>query len=473
MSFSVSFRTFGCRLNQTETEGTAGAFAHAGARIVSFGEPADVVVFNTCTVTGKAEQKARREMRLALRRNPDAVLLATGCYAEMEPGAIAALAPRVVVLPGSRKSVLAKLATALYSAHAEGFDPLDEARRIVAESLGTRVDPFWFSIGDFRLRSRASLKIQDGCDNRCAYCRVCLARGGSVSLDPAEVVRRARGLAAAGYPEIVLTGVNLSQYSSGGRAFPDLLEILARETDTVAYRVSSWEPDRVDDAFLRAFASPRVRPHLHLAVQSGADPVLRAMGRAYRCDDVLRAAASVRSAKGDPFIGADLIVGFPGETDEDFSATMDFLAALDPAWVHVFPFSPRPGTRAWSMKPKIPERVAALRAAEVAAFATKSKRRFSERRIGNILEAVLETGGYGDEEPAEAGPCFAIADKDSSILHPAALTAAPVLHTRALSADYLKLEVHGVPAGYRGACRCRATAPGMDDSVDLLAEFVE
>ncbi|TFG79263.1 MAG: tRNA (N(6)-L-threonylcarbamoyladenosine(37)-C(2))-methylthiotransferase MtaB [Spirochaetales bacterium] len=473
MSFSVSFRTFGCRLNQTETESAASAFAHEGARIVPFGEPADVVIFNTCTVTGKAEQKARREMRLALRRNPDAVLLATGCYAEMEPGAIAALAPRVVVLPGSRKGLLAKLASELCSAHSYGLDPLDEARRIVAESLGTRVDPFWFSIGDFWQRSRASLKIQDGCDNRCAYCRVCLARGGSVSLDPAEAVRRARELVAIGYPEIVLTGVNLSQYSSGGLAFPGLLDLLARDTDGAAYRVSSWEPDRVDDAFLRAFSSPRVRPHLHLAVQSGSDPVLRAMGRAYRCDDVLRAAASVRSAKSDPFIGADLIVGFPGETDEDFSATMDFLAALDPAWVHVFPFSPRPGTRAWSMKPRIPERVAAQRAAEVTAFAKERKRWFSKRRIGGIIEAVLETGVYSDDEPSDTGPLFAITVKDSSVPCPVALTAAPVRHSRALSADYLKLEVCGVPAGYRGAFRCRATAPGTDDSVDLLAEFVD
>ncbi|HQO65423.1 MAG TPA: tRNA (N(6)-L-threonylcarbamoyladenosine(37)-C(2))-methylthiotransferase MtaB, partial [Spirochaetales bacterium] len=183
-SLRVSFRTFGCKLNQAETEALADGFSAAGAVVVGPGELADLVVFNTCTVTSKAEQKARREMRLALRRNPEAVAIATGCYAELEPEAVAAVAPRCVVVPGSRKGSVVGMASGLVAARLEGLDPLDELRRLAALAAGREADPFAFAPGDALFHSRPQLKVQDGCDNRCAYCRVCLARGHSVSLEP-------------------------------------------------------------------------------------------------------------------------------------------------------------------------------------------------------------------------------------------------------------------------------------------------
>jgi threonylcarbamoyladenosine tRNA methylthiotransferase MtaB len=447
MPLTVSFRTFGCRLNQTETEAVAASFAAAGARVVDFGQASDLVIFNTCTVTTKAEQKARREMRQALRLNIDAVIIATGCYAELDPQALHALAPRLVVIPGGRKGDLTGLAPELCAAFAEGLDLLEETRRLSDLAAGRPGDPFSFIPGDFRFRSRAALKIQDGCDNRCSYCRVCLARGASVSLDPSRIVQRVRSITEAGIPEIVLTGVNLSQYAAGNLQFPGLLELLCARTDSVAFRISSYEPDKIDGAFLKAFAEPRVRPHLHLPVQSGSDAMLGAMGRSYRRKDVLAAVAAARAVKGDPFIGMDIITGFPGETDDDFAATIDLLQRSEPAWIHAFVFSPRPGTKAFSMKPKIPERVAVARAQELARLAIAGKERFAARRIGTILQAVPE-----GLDPA-----------DDSLLPGKVLTA--------VSADFLRLEVRGVPPGARAVFPCLVTGSSSDHVHDLNAEF--
>ncbi len=451
MALRVAFRTFGCKLNQAETDSIANSFVRAGALIVDAESTADVVIFNTCTVTSKAEQKARREMRLALRRNPESVAIVTGCYAELDQEAVSAIAPRTLVIPGSKKDHVRAIAAGLVSAALEGLDVLDEARRLSSELSGRTPDPFAFVPGDARFHTRVQLKIQDGCSNRCAYCRVCLARGRSVSLEPDEALARAAALEASGVAEIVLTGVNLSQYRSGGLDLPGLLEHLIRGTSSVAFRVSSYEPDRVDDAFVRAFALPRVRPHLHLSVQSGSDRVLGAMGRHYTRDQVLRAADAVRAARSDPFIGADIILGFPGESDEDFAATIDVLRRLDPAWVHAFTFSPRPGTRAFDMKPRVPERVAVARAAVVQALAEEGKSRFAARRLGAIVRAVADA-----HEGIEAD------EGHGAIV--------------ATSAEYLKLLIGGVPAGFRGEFSClvdSAATPGAHGSgMDLLAHFV-
>lgn len=447
MPLTVSFRTFGCRLNQTETEAIAASFAVAGAQVADFGQASDIVVFNTCTVTTKAEQKARREMRQALRLNEDAVIIATGCYAELDPQALHALAPRLVVIPGGRKGDLPHLAPELCAAFAEGLDLLEETRRLVGLAAGQPGDPFSFIPGDFRFRARAALKIQDGCNNRCSYCRVCLARGNSISLDPSEIVQRARIIADAGIPEIVLTGVNLSQYVAGGLHFPGLLNLLCAQTDSVAFRISSYEPDKIDDTFLEAFAEPRVRPHLHLPVQSGSDTILGSMGRSYRRNAVLTAVTAAREVKGDPFIGMDIITGFPGETDDDFAATIDLLQCTDPAWVHAFVFSPRPGTKAFSMKPKVPERVAVARAQELAQRAIAGKQRFAARRIGTILEAVAES-----HVPDEG------------------LLPADAMQT-AVSADFLRLAVRGVPAGTKAEFSCLVSGPSSDQVHDLIADF--
>jgi threonylcarbamoyladenosine tRNA methylthiotransferase MtaB len=405
----VAFRTLGCKLNQLETESVADAFSGAGAAIRPFDEAADLYVINTCTVTSKAEQKARRVMRQALAANPDAVVLVTGCYAQMDPEGLALVQPRTIVVPGEEKAALLSLAAWLqenWQGHGDLLNAVAEWRQTLEPAAGglSRPDPFAYHPLTFAFHSRPSLKIQDGCDNRCAYCRVCLARGPSVSLPAERLLERVRELERSGKAEVVLTGINLAQYRDGALRFPGLLSYLTANTERIRFRISSWEPEHVDADFLEAFAHPRVQPHVHLSVQSGSSAVLRRMARPYTAERVLEAIAALRAAKADPFIASDLIAGFPGETDAEFAETLDFCARADFAWIHAFPFSARPGTRAWDMRPRVPERVAGERVAALSAIARAGKARYIARWIGAPIELVLERGEAGDDaDEVESG----------------------------------------------------------------------
>jgi threonylcarbamoyladenosine tRNA methylthiotransferase MtaB len=395
MSLRVAFHTLGCKLNQLETESIADAFARSGATIGA--EAAELVIVNTCTVTGKAEQKARRIIRLALAADPDAVVIVTGCYAQVEGEALSSLGERVLVLPGSGKDRLLGLPAFLEAAGRRGLlealrgwlERPDAAQRVLASAEGG-AGRFAFNPEVFAFHSRPALKVQDGCDNACAYCRVHIARGRSSSLPVAAVVGRARALEAAGRAEIVLSGVNLAQYRDGELGFPGLLRALLAGTERVAFRLSSYEPDAIDQDFLEVFAHPRVRPHAHLALQSGSDAVLAAMGRHYGREDAIDAVKALRSSGRDPFIGADLIAGFPGETEADARQTLELARACDFAWIHAFPFSPRPGTRAAVMGDRVPERVAGERVDALLELGAAGRSSYIARSEGRVLKAVIE-----------------------------------------------------------------------------------
>jgi threonylcarbamoyladenosine tRNA methylthiotransferase MtaB len=425
MPLRVAFHTLGCKLNQLETDAIAEAFARAGAEILSLEpeddspSPADLVLVNTCTVTSKAEQKARRIVRLALSANPDAVVLVTGCYAELEAEAISALGERVLVLPGSRKEALLALPSRLArdpepgglgSADPESGGFLAELRSWIGAPDRASAGSFAFDPAAFAFHSRPSLKVQDGCDNACAYCRVRIARGPARSLAAAEVLARARALEAAGRAEIVLTGVNLSQYRDGETDFPALLRLLLASTERIALRLSSYEPDRIDSAFLEAFAHPRVRPHAHLCVQSGADRVLAAMGRPYRRSDVVAAIEALRRSKGEgpdglgrgPFIAADFIAGFPGESEADSASTLELARECGFSWIHAFRFSPRPGTAAATLPNRVPERLAGERVDALLEIGKEGRRSYARRWLGSEVEAIVETSGTESEMRATA-----------------------------------------------------------------------
>lgn len=393
----VAFQTLGCKLNQLETESVADTFLDVGAELVPSHAPADLYVVNTCTVTSKAEQKARHDIRAALARDPHAIVVATGCYAQMEPAALAALGERVVVISGDLKASLLSLARWLsdnWQGHGDLFHAVLEwqaALRGDASSL----DQFAFHPEHFAMHSRPALKIQDGCNNRCSFCRVCLARGSSVSLPAREALARVRRLEESGKAEVVLTGINLAQYRSDGFDFPGLLSFLTKETASIKFRISSFEPERIDDAFLAAFANPRVRPHLHLSVQSGCTDTLRRMARPYGAEEVRRAVQALRAVRDDPFLAADIIAGFPGETDAEFETTIDLLSELEFAWIHAFPFSPRPGTRAATMLPHVPERVAGTRVERLLALAACGKAAYIGRWLGREVEMVVERASSG------------------------------------------------------------------------------
>ncbi|MGB4571388.1 MAG: tRNA (N(6)-L-threonylcarbamoyladenosine(37)-C(2))-methylthiotransferase MtaB [Rectinemataceae bacterium] len=453
----VAFRTLGCKLNQLETESIADRFAASGARIVPFESGADLYVINTCTVTGKAEQKARRTIRQALAACPSSVVLVTGCYAQMDPGAISALDQRAVVVPGDEKARVLDLAAWLDS-HWQGHGDLLHAvlewrsgmsvpstptapiasitlsipgvTGVTGSASQPGADHFAYHPNAFSFHSRPGLKIQDGCDNRCTYCRVCIARGSSISLASPEVLSRVRALESSGKAEVVLTGVNLAQYRDGNLRFPELLRMLHEGTDRIAFRISSYEPEKIDEEFLAAFALPRIRPHVHLALQSGSDSVLKRMARPYTAARVRQAAASLRAAKEDPFVGVDLISGFPGETDVEFAETLGLCRELDFAWIHAFPFSARPGTKAWDMRPCVPERIAGERVAILGALAHSGKASFAARQAGKTLDLVLEQSA---------------AESDG--------LSAPFRF--GTSANYLKTCVEGVPPGIRAGTAVR------------------
>lgn len=444
----IRFETLGCKLNQIETESLAHAFTAEGYRVVG-AEQADtsdggnetsdtadlpvtgtgpavlsfktvehpeLCVVNTCTVTGKAEQKARRLIRSLLTRHPQAPVLVTGCYAEVEADAIAAISDRVCVFPGSRKGELAALPRWIaeyYLLHPEApmldavtafcSQPVGSGRPIgtpgLAETPASGSVPnlaaqstFALATDDFLFHSRASIKIQDGCNNHCTYCRIRLARGKAVSLSGDDVIAQIQRIEDAGWREVVLTGVNLSQYRDADGDFADLLSRILRETGSVAIRISSLYPERVNEAILEALANDRVRPHFHLSIQSGSERILRAMKRPYTAETVYQAVERLRTIKDNPFIACDIITGFPGETDEDFEATYTMCETLAFAGIHAFPFSARPGTEAWSMKPKIPERIAGERVARLTELARRNHEAYEGLWNGKTLRAIVERG---------------------------------------------------------------------------------
>jgi threonylcarbamoyladenosine tRNA methylthiotransferase MtaB len=415
----VGFHTFGCKLNQYETEALAAAFRDQGFSVVGSGDEADAYVINTCTVTARADHKARALIRGLARGRPDALLVVTGCSAQVEAEALAALSASVMVVPQEEKSRLLGL-PAVLAAAPEG-EPLAAAAaglRATASRWAAARDPFAFAAGGLSFHTRAFLKIQDGCDARCAYCRVPLARGPAVSLDPARVVARAAEIEARGCREIVLTGVHVSAYAAEGADLAGLLGRILDATTRPRLRLSSLEPESVTEDLARVLAHPRICPHFHLPVQSGSDAVLAGMRRRYRAERVRRSVELLRAAKEDPFMAADMIAGFPGETDQDHALSMDLVRSLSFSALHVFPFSPRAGTDAFSMRPAVPERVRSGRAAELAAVARAQSLAYARSWVGREVEALLESGRGGK--------------------------------ARGTSGNYLKLEIAGVPGPAAG-----------------------
>lgn len=391
----VLIYTLGCKLNQCESEAIADAFAKEGFEIVRTDDAADLCIVNTCTVTGKAEQKARRMIRKYAAQEQQPVVLVTGCYAQLEKDALQDLSERVVVVSLEEKPSLLGLPNMLANHLVADLDLLQSVRKFVTQSgeikVSTASSPFDYDAATFSFHSRAFLKIQDGCDNSCAYCRVTIARGNAVSLELGEVVKRALVLEQDGFKEIVLTGVNISAYRSGDTSLAGLLDsLLERLGPDIRVRLSSLEPDRLDSRLLDMFADPRIQPHFHIPIQSGSNHVLQRVNRHYDVSRMQQAVARLRQVKDDPFIAADIITGLPGETDGEFEKTVDFLKSMDISQLHVFPFSPRPLTALYTAKDKVPESVRDERAKYLRDLSAIHFRRYLNRQIGKVVELIVE-----------------------------------------------------------------------------------
>ncbi|MBE6354602.1 tRNA (N(6)-L-threonylcarbamoyladenosine(37)-C(2))-methylthiotransferase MtaB [Treponema sp.] len=429
-SNTIHFETLGCRLNQDESEGAARSFFNCGysctmEAVTSSAETDEstlLCIINTCTVTNKAEQKARRIIRMCLEKYPHSAVCVTGCYAELDGDSIKAMCPeRVSIIPGTKKYVLNKIAENLKKlVGAAGFiddisrlddfiklhcsvsaPPVQSALVNHKDTVAAKVQiplPFTLYTPVFEKHSRASLKIQDGCNNSCTFCRIHFARGKSVSLGLDEVLNRVREIEASGKDEVVFTGVNLSQYAGDfydgetpvKKDFAFLLKYLIENTKKIKFRISSFYPQSVTDSLCESLKSDRVQPFFHLSVQSGSDSVLKAMKRPYGHDDVVNAVKKIRNAKKDCFISCDIIAGFPGESDFDFNETVRLCEECSFSWMHVFPFSPRPGTEAAVMKPQITEAVKTRRAAVLGKIAVDSKIKYIESMKGREFTAVVE-----------------------------------------------------------------------------------
>jgi threonylcarbamoyladenosine tRNA methylthiotransferase MtaB len=405
----VHFETLGCKLNQIESESAARSFNDAGFDCsmvpLTAGtqlteqqiQDTRLCVINTCTVTSKAEQKARRIIRLLLEKLPNCCVLVTGCYAELDQVLIQQISPRIVVLKGTHKDGLSELPVFL-------LDLLQKTPTITAEELVSQIrfqctqanekpiQPFKLSTDTFLQHSRSSIKIQDGCNNRCSYCRICLARGKSISLEAEEVLHRVQQLEEQQHKEVVITGVNLSQYKSPDTHMDiaQLLQYVLDNTKSIAIRISSLYPERVDSALCTVIKNKRIRPHFHLSVQSGSDTILKAMNRPYEAQQVIDAVDRLRQVKENPFIACDIITGFPGETAEDFQHTLDMCKRCNFTWIHAFPFSPRPGTKAYTMKPQIPQSVSGERVKVLTELALHNKKEYIQQFIGKEVTAIIE-----------------------------------------------------------------------------------
>ena len=412
----AAFFTLGCKLNQFESEAIADSFSLLGADIVTAIEDADIYIVNTCTVTSKSEQKARRIIRKIAKDSPDSAVIVTGCYAQLEREAINNIADNLVVIPQDRKELLLKLPDLIFD---HGFNRRDfiDILKAGIEDPGFSENSFYTIKNEYIFHSRAFLKIQDGCNNFCKYCRVPLARGKSRSMEYTDVISSIKSLEKAGYREVVLTGVNISLYKSEKIDLVLLTEKILNNTENIRIRFSSLEPDSIDNRYPDIISEKRICSHFHLPIQSGSDSILASMGRGYSKDKVIEAISILRSAATDQMISADIITGFPGETEQDFIDTYNLAEQAALSYLHVFPFSKRPGTAAIKMKNFISERVSGERAEKLRVLSDKLFSNYALLWENREVEALVE--GIHDK----AGKKW-----------------------NALSGNYLKLVVSGAPA---------------------------
>lgn len=386
MSNKVALHTLGCKLNFSETSVIGKEFLSNGYTIVDFNEKADIYVFNTCTVTENAEKECRQLVRKALRKNPDAYIIVTGCYAQLRPEEIASINGVDTVLGSQEKFNLFD--------YIEKFEKQNLACIFVSPIKDNKefgaahsTDPDIFG------RTRAFLKIQDGCDYKCSFCTIPLARGFSRSMQPNQVVPELKNLVHRGYKEIILTGVNVGDY---GKAFnTDLYNLLLNLIDVngdFRLRISSIEPNLLSDEIIElAAGSDKMCKHFHIPLQSGSNNILRSMRRRYEAGDYSDLIYKIKKRIPDAGIGVDVIVGFPGETEEDFHQTYEFLRGLPVSYLHVFTYSERPDTHALSLPGSVSISERKRRSSMLRILSDKKKSAFYNSMLGKELQVLFES----------------------------------------------------------------------------------
>ncbi|MDP7226392.1 MAG: tRNA (N(6)-L-threonylcarbamoyladenosine(37)-C(2))-methylthiotransferase MtaB [SAR202 cluster bacterium] len=374
--YRVAIETHGCKLNQADSMTLAREFSAAGFEIVDTADSFDAFVLNSCTVTSMADRKARQALRSARRRNPDATIVATGCYAQRSPEALTEISEIDIVLGNDDKAAVVERVAGSIGDAFQSLAGLDSIAAMTAT------------------RTRAMVKIQEGCNQVCAFCVVPRVRGREQSVAPEAIVKDILRFEALGFNEVVLTGTQLGSY---GFDLPDnenlttLVSRILESTSVPRVRVSSLQPQDIDNAFLDLWADQRLCPHFHLPLQSGSDAVLRRMRRRYDAKRFSGAVEAIRSRMADAAITADVIVGFPGETESEFRETVEICGRMEFADLHGFPYSRRPGTSAARLDDHVSPELKAARSQELLTQAADMASEFRRSLLGTTRPVLWES----------------------------------------------------------------------------------
>ena len=374
----VALDTLGCKLNQAETELLARQFAEAGYQLVSPTDEADIYILNTCTVTHIADSKSRHRLRSAHRRNPDALVVVTGCYAQRAPREVARIEGVSLVLGNNEKEYLAQI---LKEPGCMGSPAFAQEGSTISHYPG--------------FRTRALVKVQDGCNSFCSYCIVPLVRGREKSLPIDQVVDEVKHRVAQGYKEVVLTGVKIGSYDYDGVNLKGLLERILSGTGVERLRLSSLQPWEISPELIELWHDQRLCPHFHLSLQSGSNEVLSRMKRGYSVSDYEQSVSLIRILLPEVAITTDIMVGFPGETEEEFGESYNFCRRMEFARIHVFSYSPRQGTQAAQLPHQVSDRVKKERSQKMLALARESVQNFSQRFLGKTMPVLFEQQSNG------------------------------------------------------------------------------
>lgn len=388
---TVGFHTLGCKVNQSETEAMTALFLDKGYQLGNFEEFCDVYVINTCTVTHAGDRKSRQMIRRAKHLNPEAIVVVTGCYAQTSPEAVAAIEDVDIILGTNKRHQIV-----------EEVEQFSGERKLLVDEKDTLTDFEEISMDRVIQKARAYLKVQEGCEQFCTYCIIPYARGPLRSRSMENTLQEARKLEKAGFREIILTGIHLGAYGKPGEAeaamgkvqevtLADLCEMLLNETSFERIRLSSIEPTEVDDHLLRLFAeNRRMCRHLHLPLQAGDDSVLEAMHRPYNTEQYRQEMARIRAAVPGIALSTDLMVGFPGETDEQFENSLRFCDEIGFSSMHLFKYSPREGTPAATYPDQVRNEVKDIRSKRMQEMAEKNMLRYMEEHLGQTVEVLIE-----------------------------------------------------------------------------------
>ena len=385
---TVAFKTLGCRLNQYETDALVTDFSQAGYELVDYNASPDVVIVNTCTVTNQSDQKSRSVISQTARKAKNAVVVVTGCMANNFKEKLESQENITFVVENSRKSSILTLVDAHFSGEIVHPDQLPQ-------------DVFRYEPVRKSLHTRSAVKIQDGCDNFCTFCIIPMVRGMAVSRPVADVLESVRKTVENGFKELVITGVNIGRYEDGTVRFEELLAKILEVPGDFRVRISSLEPDGFGDDFVKLFAHPRLMPHLHLCLQSGSEKTLLRMRRMYDVEQFRKTITKFRSVYPDFNFTTDIIVGFPGETDDEFQQTLDAVKEFNFSHVHTFKYSVRKGTRAERLENHLPEKIKNQRSLQVRDLSVENKMSYYKSFIGRTQDVLIEkitqgiANGYG------------------------------------------------------------------------------